>query len=193
MTSLRNSSGLGVLSRRFPCCRSAVAALRLGSTSQLRWLKSPSAEGGECAHRNHRSAAGPVGERRHRAACLLPGGGGIGGGTSTTAGNLVFQKINDGTFRAISADKGEVLYEIKVGRTGMAPPITYEVDGKQYVAFGGGLGRQATIVGANNAKIDAPPIMFVYALDGKAELPAPAPPPAQGPPPAPPAPEQRQP
>ena len=35
----------------------------------------------------------------------IAGGGGIGGGTSTTAGNLVFQTINDGRFRAISADR----------------------------------------------------------------------------------------
>jgi hypothetical protein len=32
-------------------------------------------------------------------------------------------------------------------------------------------------VGANDAKIDNPPMMFVFALDGKAELPKPAPPP----------------
>jgi hypothetical protein len=74
----------------------------------------------------------------------------------------------------------------------MAPPITYEVDGKQYVAFGGGLGRPATTVGLNSAKVDAPPILFVFALDGKAEMPAPAPPPPQrGAPPAGPAPEQK--
>ena len=84
------------------------------------------------------------------------GGGGIGGGTVTTAGNLVFQVINDGRFRAVTADKGEILYEIQTGRTGMAPPITYEVDGKQYVAFQGGLGRLATIVGPNDAKVEQP-------------------------------------
>ena len=127
----------------------------------------------------------------------IEGGGGIGGGTTTTAGNLIFQTINDGRFRAISADKGEVLYEIKVGRTGMAPPITYEVDGKQYVAFGGGLGRAATTVAPNNASVDNPPILFVFTLDGSAELPAPAPPPpppgagGAGTPPAGPAPEQQ--
>ncbi len=90
-----------------------------------------------------------------------------------TAGNMVFEVINDGRFRAVTADKGEILYEIKTGRTGMAPPVTYEVDGKQYVAFQGGLGRLATIVGPNEAKVDNPPIMFVFALDGTAELPKP--------------------
>jgi outer membrane protein assembly factor BamB len=108
----------------------------------------------------------------------VDGGGGIGGGTVTTAGNLVFQVINDGRFRAVTADKGEMLYEIQTGRTGMAPPITYEVDGKQYVAFQGGLGRPAITVGPNDAKIDNPPMMFVFALDGKAEMPKAAPPPA---------------
>jgi quinohemoprotein ethanol dehydrogenase len=121
----------------------------------------------------------------------LAGGGGIGGGTSTTAGNLVFQVINDGRFRAISADKGEVLYEVQTNRTGMAPPITYEVDGTQYVAFGGGLGRPAATLGPNDAKVDNAPMLFVFKLGGKAELP-PAPPPAATPPaPAGAAPEQR--
>src|SRR5580698_3077106 len=96
----------------------------------------------------------------------IDGGGGIGGGTVATAGNLVFQVINDGRFRAVTADKGEILYEIKTGRTGMAPPITYEADGKQYVAFQGGLGRLATSVDPNDAKVDNPPVLFVFALDG---------------------------
>jgi len=104
------------------------------------------------------------------------GGGGIGGGTVTTGGNLVFHVINDGHFMAYSADKGEKLYELQIGRTGMAPPITYEIDGKQYVAFMGGLGRAGT-PGPNDAKAENPPMLFVFALDGKAELPAPAPPP----------------
>jgi quinohemoprotein ethanol dehydrogenase len=107
----------------------------------------------------------------------IEGGGGIGGGTVATAGNLIFQVINDGRFRAVTADKGEILYEIQSGRTGMAPPITYEVDGKQYVAFQGGLGRQAQTVGPNNATIDGPPLLYVFELDGKAPMPAPVAPP----------------
>jgi hypothetical protein len=75
----------------------------------------------------------------------------------------------------------------------MAPPITYESGGKQYVVFQGGLGRAATIVGPNDAQIDDPVIMFAFALDGKAEMPKPvAPPPARPPAGTPaPAPEQR--
>src|SRR3954464_2424039 len=120
----------------------------------------------------------------------VEGGGGIGGGTVTTAGNLVFQVINDGRFRALSADKGQILYESKTTRTGMAPPITYAIDGRQYVAFGGGIGRAAAVVGPTDGKTENPPVLFVYALGGKATMPekvdttvAPA---AEGP-----APEQR--
>ena len=115
-----------------------------------------------------------------------PGGGGIGGGTVTTAGNLVFQATNDGRLLAYSADKGEKLYEVPLGRTGIAPPITYQVDGKQYVAVMGGLGRPAMVVGPNDAKVDGPPLLFVFELDGKAPMPTPAaPPPPFGAPPPP--------
>jgi quinohemoprotein ethanol dehydrogenase len=118
------------------------------------------------------------------------GGGGIGGGTVTTAGNLVFQVINDGAFRAYSADKGEKLFEAKTGRTGMGAPITYEAGGKQYVAFMGGLGRAANVVGPNNEPVEFPPMLFVFELDGKQEFPKPAPTPTpRGAAPAP-APEQ---
>jgi quinohemoprotein ethanol dehydrogenase len=107
-----------------------------------------------------------------------PGGGGIGGGTVTTAGNLVFQVINDGRLMAYSADKGERLFELQTGRTGMGPPITYQIDGKQYVALMGGLG---------DAKVEHPPLLFVFELDGKAPMPSPAAaPPAFGEPPPPP-------
>jgi quinohemoprotein ethanol dehydrogenase len=68
------------------------------------------------------------------------GGGGIGGGTFTTAGNLVFQVVPDGRLMAYSADKGEKLLEIATGQRGMGPPITYQLDGRQYVSFLAGQG-----------------------------------------------------
>src|SRR5579862_1420422 len=68
-----------------------------------------------------------------------PGGGGYGGGTVATAGNIVFQVIPDGRLLAYSGDKGEKLLEIQTGlQNGMGPPITYEIDGRQYVSLMGG-------------------------------------------------------
>jgi len=70
-----------------------------------------------------------------------PGGGSIGGGALSTAGNLVFQVVPDGRLVAYTADKGEKLFDIQTGqRGGMGPPITYMLDGKQYVALMGGQG-----------------------------------------------------
>ena len=83
-----------------------------------------------------------------------PGGGSIGGGTLTTAGNLVIQVIPDGHLVAYSADKGEKLLDLETGlHSGMGPPITYELDGKQYIALMGGVG----LVVARNVEPGAPP------------------------------------
>jgi quinohemoprotein ethanol dehydrogenase len=80
-----------------------------------------------------------------------PGGGGIGGGTLSTAGNLVFQTLNDGRFLAYSADRGEKLLEIQTGlRSGMGPPITYRFEGKQYVSLMGGVGTPVPAAGRGN-------------------------------------------
>ena len=71
----------------------------------------------------------------------VPGGSAIGGGTVATGGGIVFQATG-GTLYAYSADKGEKLLELKTGIPGgMAPPITFMVDGKQYVALQAGQGR----------------------------------------------------
>jgi quinohemoprotein ethanol dehydrogenase len=178
-----------------PFTYAATPELKPGTTGYTRGSGDPKPIGGPVigppTAEGMRSALEAWDPVNQRLAWRVEGGGGIGGGTATTAGNLVFQVINDGRFRAVTADKGEILYEIQTGRTGMAPPIVYEVDGKQYVAFQGGLGRPATTVGPNDAKIENPPMLFVFALDGKAEMPKPAPPPAPrnnnapAPPPAP--------
>ncbi len=66
------------------------------------------------------------------------------GGTLATGGNLVFQGLPDGRFVAYSADKGEELWSWQGERGIMAGPITYRVDGVQYVAvmagYGGSMG-----------------------------------------------------
>ena len=113
-----------------------------------------------------------------------PGGGAVGGGTVTTAGNLVLQVIPDGHLVAYSADKGEKLLDIQTGlRGGMGPPITYMLDGKQYVAFLGGQGivlpplpnappaAPGGVPGNAPAGPTVPPKLLTFVLDGKGVLP----------------------
>jgi alcohol dehydrogenase (cytochrome c) len=65
------------------------------------------------------------------------------GGTLSTAGNLVFYGNLHGDFRAINATNGEILWKKNLGSGIGAGPITYAVDGKQYVAVV--VGRTAAI------------------------------------------------
>ena len=99
----------------------------------------------------------------------VPGGGGIGGGTVTTAGNLVFQVTNDGRLRAFSADRGEPLLDVDTGlRSGMGPPITYAIDGRQYVALMGGVGMVTGSAGPGNSATPFKPKLVTFALGGDA-------------------------
>lgn len=69
------------------------------------------------------------------------------GGTLTTAGNLVFQGASDGRFIAYSADKGEKLWESPAGIGIIGSPMTYEIDGAQYVSVMAGWGGAYALVG----------------------------------------------
>ena len=112
----------------------------------------------------------------------MPGGGGIGGGTVTTAGNLVLQVVNDGRLMAYSADKGEKLLEIQTGlRGGMGPPITFMLDGKQYVALNGGLGTVVGPVPGAGAAAPPPDLANAAAQAQRGNAPAPAPAPTAKP------------
>jgi len=61
-------------------------------------------------------------------------------GLLATAGNLVFQGRGDGLFIAYRATDGRKLWEFDAGTGIMAPPVTYLVDGVQYVSVMAGLG-----------------------------------------------------
>jgi quinohemoprotein ethanol dehydrogenase len=63
---------------------------------------------------------------------------GGGGGSSVTAGGLVFRGEPDGNFLAIDAKTGQELWRFQTGFGADAPPVTYEVDGEQFVAIATG-------------------------------------------------------
>ncbi len=88
------------------------------------------------------------------------------GGTLTTAGNLVFQGTADGRFLAYSADEGRTLW---VGHTGtgvIAAPMTYRIDGVQYVSVMAGWGGAFALVGGTAAvgAANGPGVLLTYAL-----------------------------
>ena len=103
-------------------------------------------------------------------------------GTLTTAGNLVFQGRADGQLFAYSADAGKPLWKVPLGLGISAPPITYSLDGKQYVAQLVGWGGSFTATGGSMAAQHGwayraqPRRLVVFALDGKQQLAAMPPP-----------------
>jgi quinohemoprotein ethanol dehydrogenase len=79
-----------------------------------------------------------------------------GSGTLTSAGGVVFAATDGGEFVAVSADKGEKLWSMKL-QPGMANPATYMIDGKQYVAILAGRSGHGR--------------MYAFALDAKEPMP----------------------
>lgn len=60
------------------------------------------------------------------------------GGALVTAGGLVFTGEGNGRFNAFDAGTGERLWQYKTEYGVNAPPVTYAVDGKQYIAVAAG-------------------------------------------------------
>lgn len=80
------------------------------------------------------------------------------GGCLTTAGGLVFAGDLEGRFMALSAETGEVLWDFQTGSGVLAPPITYQLDGIQYVVVASGAVKYAEV----NARQGG--TLFVFAL-----------------------------
>ncbi len=98
---------------------------------------------------------------------------------SSTAGNLVLHGNNDKQLVAYRATDGGRLWSIDIQTNAMAAPITYSVDGEQYIAVNAGTG---TLGGAPGPRSGGR--LLAFKLDGKVQLP---PLPATQPPPRPPA------
>jgi hypothetical protein len=88
------------------------------------------------------------------------------GGTLATAGNLVFQGTAAGDFIAYNAATGEKLWSSWATTGILAPPITYTVDGKQYVSVMAGWG------GAFVKKHLSYGRLLTFAIGGTATLPS---------------------
>jgi len=102
------------------------------------------------------------------------------GGTLVTAGNIVFQGTGAAEFTAYAADTGKQLWTSASAQTGIiAGPVTYVVDGEQYVAvlagWGGAgplaLGQVANLSGVNSWRRGALNRILVFKLGGQDSLP----------------------
>jgi alcohol dehydrogenase (cytochrome c)/quinohemoprotein ethanol dehydrogenase len=93
----------------------------------------------------------------------------------STAGNLLFQGNASGEFVAYRADTGERLWSQPTQTGVVAGPITYEVDGAQYVAVLAGWGGVFPLVGGElsdkSGKQRNVSRLLVYKLGGDASLP----------------------
>jgi len=58
-------------------------------------------------------------------------------GVLTTASDLLFSGGREGHFFALDARNGELLWKVNVGGNVASGPITFAVDGHQYVAVSG--------------------------------------------------------
>ncbi len=97
------------------------------------------------------------------------------GGTLATAGNLVFQGTATGAFEAYAADTGAKRWSFDVRSGVIAAPMTFEMDGEQYVALMAGWGGAGALLGGgvmDAAGKQHTGRLLVFKRGGKAALPA---------------------
>jgi alcohol dehydrogenase (cytochrome c)/quinohemoprotein ethanol dehydrogenase len=101
--------------------------------------------------------------------------GQVNGGALATAGGLVFQGTGSGEFTAMEDTTGKQLWSSPTQTGVIAAPMTYEIDGEQYVALMVGTGGSWALIGgdANMKGFAMPNVsrLLVYKLGGTAQLP----------------------
>ncbi len=101
---------------------------------------------------------GPIGALRAidpktgKIAWEIPNNAPLWGGVMTTAGNLVFWGTPEGYLKAADAKTGKELWKFQTGSGIVAPPITWEQDGEQYVSVVSGWGGAVPLWGGDVAK-----------------------------------------
>jgi alcohol dehydrogenase (cytochrome c) len=74
------------------------------------------------------------------------------GGVMTTAGGLVFTGTPEGKFMAFDDETGDVLWSFQTGSGIVGQPVTWEMDGEQYVSVISGWGGAVPLWGGEVAK-----------------------------------------
>ena len=87
-----------------------------------------------------------------------------------TTSDLVFQGNAEGDFNALDARTGQVLWTKNLGTGIVAPPITYLVDGVQYVTIAVGWGGASGIANRNTEQIN-PGTVYTFAIGKNTAMP----------------------
>jgi len=88
-------------------------------------------------------------------------------GTLATAGGLVFLGLLDGTVAAYDDTTLDELWKVNLGTGFCAPPMTFEVNGKQYLAIASGLSAPARAKLVNTPELKEirnSTVLYVFAL-----------------------------
>jgi quinohemoprotein ethanol dehydrogenase len=106
---------------------------------------------------------------KQKEAWRVPYGKGGNGGTLTTAGNLVVEGTSDQTLAIYRATDGKKLWSSSAQTVPMAGPMSYSVEGVQYIAVEAGGATFGPARGNPNNRSGAR--VLAYRLDGGGELP----------------------
>jgi alcohol dehydrogenase (cytochrome c) len=74
-------------------------------------------------------------------------------GTLATAGNVVFTGTSDGYVKAFHAENGDELWSFQTGSGIVSIPITWDMDGKQYLGIASGYGGAVPLWGGDMATL----------------------------------------
>jgi alcohol dehydrogenase (cytochrome c) len=74
-------------------------------------------------------------------------------GTLTTAGGLLFTGTSDGYVKAFDAKNGKELWKFQTGSGVVSVPVTWEMDGEQYVGMQSGYGGAVPLWGGDMADL----------------------------------------
>jgi quinohemoprotein ethanol dehydrogenase len=105
---------------------------------------------------------------------------GPGAGVLATAGNLVFQghsrDVQMGSLAAHRADTGEQVWSFDTPNAVITAPVSYSVDGEQYILAATGAGGGSIIAAPQVMRQRQMGRLVAFKLDGTAQLPADPPP-----------------
>jgi quinohemoprotein ethanol dehydrogenase len=92
------------------------------------------------------------------------------GGVMTTSTGLVFEGTADGKFMARDAGTGNILWEFNIGSGIIGTPVSYEVDGKQYISIVAGWGGVAGLSRKFTEEVH-PGTIYTFTVDGSSSIP----------------------